>query len=70
MHNLDKFYKRVLKILSGNEIMTDGQTDEGKDGMTDKPNPIQPPLFHSGAINIGLHIVVRIFYRKMLPMGA
>ena len=33
-------YKRVLKILSGNEIMTDGQTDGQTDGMTDNPNSI------------------------------
>ena len=33
---LVKFYKVVLKILNGNEIMTAGRTD----GMTDNPNPI------------------------------
>ena len=42
IQNLDKFYRRVLKILSKNEKMmkdkqTDGQTDER---MTDNPNPI------------------------------
>ena len=34
IQNLDKLNKRVLKILSGNEIMTDVQTDNG---MTDNP---------------------------------
>ena len=37
------FYQFVLKIWSGNKIMTDG--------MTDNPNPIKPPLFQSNAIN-------------------
>ena len=27
IQNLDKFYKRFLKILSGNEIMTDERND-------------------------------------------
>ena len=35
--NLVKFYQFVLKILSGNEIMMDGQTDSK---MTDNPNPV------------------------------
>ena len=38
IQNLDKFYKRFLKILSGNKIMTDGR--QRTDGMTDNPNPI------------------------------
>ena len=38
--NLDKFYKVVLKILSGNEMMTDRQNDRRNDGMTDNPNLI------------------------------
>ena len=38
IQNLDKFYKRDLKILSGNEkIMTDKQMD---DGMTGNQNAI------------------------------
>ena len=38
---LDKFYKIVLKILSGNEkIMTDKRANKRTDGMTDNPNPI------------------------------
>ena len=37
-----KFYTGVLKILSRNEIMTDGQNDRWTDRMTDNPNPIQP----------------------------
>ena len=35
-NSLGKFYKVVLKVLSGNEMMTDG----GNDGMTHKPNLI------------------------------
>ena len=35
--NLGKFYKVVLKILSGNEMMTDGHNDRQNDGMTDNP---------------------------------
>ena len=40
IQNLVKFYKVVLKILSGNEMMTDGQNDRLNDGMTDNPNLI------------------------------
>ena len=36
IQNLFKFYKVVLKILSGNEMMTDGRNDR----MTDNPNLI------------------------------
>ena len=36
IQNLGKFYKVVLKILSGNEMMTDAWND----GMTDNPNLI------------------------------
>ena len=50
IQNLDKFYKRVLKILSGNEkIMTGGHK------RSDNPNPLYhppPPLFQSRAIII------------------
>ena len=54
IENLDKFYKRVLKILSENEkIMTDERTD----GRTKERNDRQPksyiatpPLFQSGSI--------------------
>ena len=43
-----KFYQFVLKILSGNEIMTDGMTNGlMRDDMTDNPNPIYPSLFQS-----------------------
>ena len=38
--NLGKFYKVVLKILSGNEMMTDGHNDRQNDGMTDNLNHI------------------------------
>ena len=31
IQNLDKFYKRVIKILSANEIMLDARTDEQND---------------------------------------
>ena len=34
IQNLDKFYKKFLKILSGNEIMTDGQMNGRMDGQT------------------------------------
>ena len=37
IQNLDKFYKRVLKILRGNEK---DMTDERTNRMTDRPNPI------------------------------
>ena len=37
---LGKFYKVVFKILSGNEMMTDGQNDRQNYGMTDNPNLI------------------------------
>ena len=40
IQNLGKFYKVVLKILSGNEMMTDGQNDRLNNGMTDNPNLI------------------------------
>ena len=41
MHiKLGKFYKVVHKILSGNEMMTDGQNGRQNDGMTDIPNLI------------------------------
>ena len=32
--------KLFFKILSGNEIMMDEQTNGRTDGMTDNPNPI------------------------------
>ena len=38
--NLGQFYKVVLKILSGNEMMTDGHNDRRNDGMTDNLNHI------------------------------
>ena len=34
IQNLDKFYIRFLKILSSNEIMTEGQMNGRTDGMT------------------------------------
>ena len=40
IRNLVKFYKVVLKILSGNEMMTDGQKDDRNDRMTDNQNLI------------------------------
>ena len=40
IQNLVKFYKVVLKILSGNEMMTDGGNVGRNDGMTDNPNLI------------------------------
>ena len=40
IQNLGKFYKVVLKLLSGNEMMTDGQNDRRNDEMTDNPNLI------------------------------
>ena len=40
IQNLGKLYKVVLKILSGNEMMTDGHNDRGIDEMTDYPNLI------------------------------
>ena len=40
IQNLGKFYKVVLKILSGNEMMTDGHNDRWNDGMTDNSNLI------------------------------
>ena len=60
IQNLDKFYKRVLKILSGNKkIMTkektEGKTNRRKDRQP-KSNLAPPPpsraLFQSGALNI------------------
>ena len=56
IQNLDKAYKKVLKILSGNEkVMRNKQKDLSvvTNGMTDNPNPIllPPPLFQSEAIN-------------------
>ena len=38
IQDLDKFYIRFLKILSSNEIMTDGQMNGRTDGMTDIRN--------------------------------
>ena len=38
--NLGKFYKVVLKILSGNAMMTDGHNDRRNDEMTDNLNLI------------------------------
>ena len=40
IQNLGKFYKVVLKKLSGNEMMADGQNDRLNNGMTDNPNLI------------------------------
>ena len=40
IQNLGKFYKVVLKILSGNEMKTDKHNDRRNDGMTDNPNLI------------------------------
>ena len=37
---LGKFYKVVLKILTGKEMMTDGRNDRQNDGMTGNPNLI------------------------------
>ena len=38
IQNLGKFYKVTLKILSGNEMMTDEHNGRRNDGMTDNPN--------------------------------
>ena len=44
IQNMVKFYQFVLKILSGNENLTDGRNDrESKSSIV--------PLFQSGAIN-------------------
>ena len=53
IQNLDKFYKRVLEILSGNENnmtneQTDGRTAERTDGRTGNTTPISPPPFKAG----------------------
>ena len=40
IQNLVKFYKVVLKILSGNEMMADGRNVGRNDGMTDNSNLI------------------------------
>ena len=49
IQNLDKFFKRVLKILSENEnIMTDERTNKRNDNL----NPIETPLIQTGAIII------------------
>ena len=37
IQNLGKFYKVVLKKLSGNEMMTEEHNDRWDDGMTDNP---------------------------------
>ena len=45
VQNLIKFYKTVLKILSGNEIMRDGRNDS-------QPKSNITPTFSKGAINM------------------
>ena len=42
IQNLVKFYKVVLKILSGNEMMRDRQNDRQNDGMTVNQSNIAP----------------------------
>ena len=46
--NLVKFYQFVLKILSRNKIMREGQTGRMMDRMTDNPNPVSPHFFKEG----------------------
>ena len=48
IQNLVKFYKVVLKILSGNEIMTDGWNDGWNDRQP-KSN-IAPHFFKEGLL--------------------
>ena len=51
IQNLDKYYKRSLEILSGNEkIMTDGRTKERTDGRNDRQpkSYIAPPFSKRG----------------------
>ena len=51
MQNVVNFYHFVLKILSGNKIVTDGWNDRQNDrqndghigGMTDNQKPVYPP---------------------------
>ena len=50
IQNLDKFVKRVLKILSGREK---NMMEEQMDGRNDRqPKSYRPPLFQNGAIII------------------
>ena len=49
IQNLDKFYKRVLKILSGNEkIMMDEGTDERNDRQPKSYMGYSPPFKGKG----------------------
>ena len=59
IQNLDKFYKRVLKILCGNKKNYDKRTNERRNKRTNGWNDRQPksylaPPFSKGAINIHL----------------
>ena len=55
MQNLVKFYKFVLKILSGNEIMMDG--------LNDGPNDGQPKS--STAPHFQLYMLILSIYRHI-----
>ena len=47
IQKLVKFYKAVLKILSGNEMMRDRQNDRQNDGMTVNQSNIAPLILTS-----------------------
>ena len=47
IQKLVKFYKVVLKILSGNEMMRDRQNDRQNDGMTVNQSNIAPLILTS-----------------------
>ena len=62
IQNLVKFYQFVLKILSGNENLTDRGMDERNDGQ---PKSSIAPLFQSRAINTVFNIHSNKFYVKL-----
>ena len=53
--SLVKFYPCVLKILSGNQIMTDRMTDRRNEGQHKSSIA---PLFQSGAIIINVKFII------------
>ena len=57
-----KLYKTVLKILRGNQIMTDGRSNR----LLDNPNPIKP-IFQSEAIKMLLN--QKLFFHHSTSTG-
>ena len=68
IQNLDKFYRWVLKILSGNEIMTDGRLNRQTEWQTIQIQ-YSPHFYQSGAIINVSSVYIRGLYKGFRDTG-